>query len=126
MRNKFLVILLIFTVATTLHAQSVQKVSIGDNQNYGITYTLPKSVVQLKAKATMTKTEAGVFAPYAEKYLGLTDVALVNQTQWELNSVSLELVAMPDESKTYHIQFPEKGDATVLSFRRWLFAQCQS
>ena len=127
MRNKFLVILLIFTVATTLHAQSVQKVSIGDNQNYGITYTLPKSVVQLKAKATMTKTEAGVFAPYAEKYLGLTDVALVNQTQWELNSVSLELVAMPDESKTYHIQFPEKGampqfylseDGSLLSVNR--------
>ena len=109
MRNKFLGIVLAMAVAPVLHAQSVQKVSIGDNQNYGITYTLPMTAVQLKVKATMTKTEAGVFAPYAEKYLGLTDVALADQTQWELNSISLELAALPDTSKTFHVNFSEKG-----------------
>lgn len=109
MKNKVLGLFFALSAAVSLQAQNVQKVSVGDNQNYGVTYTLPKTAVQVKVKVTVTKTDAGMFAPYAEKYLGLSDVVSSDQTVWVMNSFTLEYVALPDTSKTYHINFPEKG-----------------
>lgn len=109
MKNKVLGLVFALSAAATLQAQNVQKVSIGDNQNYGVTYTLPKTAIQLKVKATVTKTDAGMYAPYAEKYLGLSDVVPTDQTAWVMNSFTLEYVAVADTSKTYHINFTEKG-----------------
>ena len=113
MKNKIIGLFFAMSAAGMLQAQNVQKVIVGDNMNYGITYSLPQTAIQLKVKATMTKTEAGMFAPYAEKYLGLTDVAMADQTKWELNSITLDGAAVPDTSRTYHILFSEKGQMPV-------------
>ena len=113
MKNKIIGLFFAMSAAGTLQAQNVQQVIVGDNMNYGITYSLPQTAIQLKVKATMTKTEAGMFAPYAEKYLGLTDVAMTDQTKWELNSITLDGAAVPDTSRTYHILFSEKGQMPV-------------
>ena len=58
-----------------LLAQNVEQVTIGDNMNYGITYRLPQTAIRITVRAHCVKTEAGTFAPYAEKLLGLTDAA---------------------------------------------------
>lgn len=113
MKNKIIGLFFAMSAAGMLQAQNVQKVIVGDNMNYGITYSLPQTAIQLKVRATMTKTEAGMFAPYAEKYLGLTDVAMADQTKWELNSITLDGAAVPDTSRTYHILFSEKGQMPV-------------
>ena len=110
-----------------MHAQTVQKVTVGDNQNYGITYTLPKTVVKVTVNATKTTTTAGIYGPYAEKYLGLTDVASSDRTTWEINSIALNTVAAPDTSRTFHIDFSDKAglpefylsdEGTLLSINR--------
>lgn len=127
MINKLLGFVFAATAVFSMQAQNVQKVSIGDNMNYGITYTLPKTAVKVKVKSTVTKTTAGMYAPYAEKYLGLSDLPTADQTRWELNSITLEGAALPDTSRTYHIVFSEKGalpqfylseEGTLLSINR--------
>ena len=109
MRNNFISLLCLFASLTVANAQSVQQVNVGDNQNFGITYTLPKTEITVKAKATVTKTVAGIYAPYAEKYLGLTDVITTDQTVCELKTITMQSAAIPDASRTYHVTFPEKG-----------------
>lgn len=95
--------------ACGVEAQVVNQVTIGDNMNYGITYSLPATVIKVSVSASCTKVQAGPFAPYAEKFLGLKDVAQEDRTEWQLEQVGIEAVSCADSSRTYHIAFSEKG-----------------
>ncbi|MBP5214683.1 MAG: DUF4831 family protein [Bacteroidales bacterium] len=97
-----------FLAGNALMAQEVRKVYVGDNQHAGITYTLPQTVVRVQATAVCTRVKAGEFAPYAEKYLGITDAVLDDRTDWQITGVTLTPAAAPDTSRTFHIQFNEK------------------
>ena len=108
MKRYTLLLLAALTGLGTL-AQEVRQVNIGDNLNYGITYSLPVTAIRVNVKAHCKKTIAGQFAPYAEKFLGLQGVALENQTEYTIEQITLEGVAKPDTSRTYHIDFSEKG-----------------
>lgn len=90
-------------------AQTVREVRIGDNLNYGITYHLPTTVVVTTVNATCKRVEAGPYAIYAEKYLGLTDVALSDQTLWQVESLDMTIKGRPDSANTYHIDFSPKA-----------------
>ncbi|MCR5393839.1 MAG: DUF4831 family protein [Bacteroidales bacterium] len=102
-------------------AQQVQRVHIGDNQHYGITYSLPAVGLHVQAEAVCTTVRAGVFAQYAEKYLGLTNVPMEDQTVWTLKNVEMDPVIMADSSRTFHINFSEKVYAPTF----WLGQQGQ-
>lgn len=93
----------------TLTAQQVQQVTIGENFNYGLTYSLPKTALVVTVESSCVKTTAGMFAPYAEKFLGLKDVILEDQSAWEIEKISMTSIAKADSALTYHIDFPEKA-----------------
>lgn len=96
-------------ISTTAFAQTVQQVNIGDNFDYGITYSLPTTKIQIQVSAHCTKVVAGEYAMYAEKYLGLKDVALEDQVKWEITKIQLKGVAQADSARTYHIYFNDKA-----------------
>lgn len=100
-------------------AQQVQQVTIGDNYNFGLTYSLPSTSVQLTIEASCTKRVAGPYAIYAEKFLGLQDVPLADQTLWQVESVATEAVAQPDTLRTFHITFAEKGPLPTFYLTPW-------
>lgn len=95
-------------VPSALFAQEVIKVQVGDNQDYGITYCLPATGVHIHVEAECTITKAGIFAQYAEKYLGLTDAPLEDKVQWEVTSVDMQYYTEADTSRTFHINFSDK------------------
>ena len=101
-------------------AQDVSRVQVGDNQNYGITYQLPATQVMITAEARCTQFKAGVFAQYAEKYLGLTDVPMEDATTWTLLGTSMQQQAVRDTARTYHIIFSDKAPAPTF----WLSDGC--
>lgn len=96
-------------LAASAPAQQIEQVTIGDNFNYGLTYSLPKTVLQFTVKARCTKTIAGRYAMYAEKFMGLQDVALTDQTLYEISNIRMESQEQADATRTYHISFSEKG-----------------
>ena len=96
-------------ISTTTFAQSVQQVTIGDNFDYGLTYSLPITKIQIQVSAHCTKVVAGEFAMYAEKYLGLKDVAQQDHVSWEITQIQLRGVAKADSARTYHIYFSDKA-----------------
>lgn len=95
--------------AASLQAQEVQQVTIGENLTYGITYSLPTTAIIISVESTCAKTEAGPFAAYAEKFLGVRDAVQTDQSLWEIQNITMQSVAMADSARTYHIEFPEKG-----------------
>ncbi len=96
-------------LAAGAFAQEVQQVNIGDNSEYGLTYSLPTTRIELQVTAHCTKVVAGEYAPYAEKYLGLKDVPQEDQTEWEVKQIQLKGVAQADSLRTYHIYFSERA-----------------
>lgn len=108
MRKYILAVLAAF-ITTAVLAQTVQQVTIGDNFDYGLTYSLPTTKIQIQVSAHCTKVVAGEFAMYAEKYLGLKDVALQDQVNWEITQIQLKGVAQADSTRTYHIYFSDKA-----------------
>lgn len=109
MLKRFYAALAALTIAMNLQAQEVQQVRIGDNLNYGLTYSLPKTAVVITVQASCVKTEAGPFAAYAEKFLGVKDAVQEDQSVWEIEQITMEGIAQADSARTYHIDFPEKG-----------------
>lgn len=96
-------------MGATLSAQEVQQVTIGDNMSFGLTYSLPRTGVELTVEAHCTQVKAGEFAQYAEKFLGLKGVAQEDQTQWEVITMNMTPIALADSARTYHVVFSEKG-----------------
>ena len=92
----------------SLSAQEVSRVQVGDNQNYGITYNLPSVRLHVQASAVCTTFKAGIYAQYAEKYLGLTDVPLEDAETWTITHVSMTAEAVSDTARSYHILFNAK------------------
>lgn len=98
-------------MTTWLPAQEVARVQVGDTQTTGITYNLPLTMVRVVANASCTTVKAGIFAPYAEKYLGVKDAPMEDRVTWSITSVIVEAEALADTSRTYHINFVDKTAA---------------
>lgn len=96
---------------TWLPAQEVTRVQVGDTQNTGITYNLPLTMVRVVANASCTTVKAGIFAPFAEKYLGVKDAPMEDHVTWCITSVTVAAEASADTSRTYHINFVDKAAA---------------
>lgn len=106
--NRYIAILAIAFGFLSLKGQEVTRVRVGDNQNHGITYNLPAVSIHVEAEAVCTTVKAGIFAQYAEKYLGLTDVPMEDAVSWALENVTMNREAVTDTARSYHITFNEK------------------
>ena len=107
--KKYLFAALAVFITFRIGAQTVKQVTIGDNFEYGITYSLPITQIEVSVTAHCTRIQAGEFALYAEKYLGLKDVPQQDQTRWEISQIELRGTALADSTRTYHILFSDKG-----------------
>lgn len=109
MKKQICVIALCAVGAASLPAQEVRKVVPNESSGFGITYNLPRTDIAVIVEATCTQAKAGPYAPFAEKMLGLADVAQEDYTDWEIRSVRMVAKGIADTAKTYHIDFSDKG-----------------
>jgi hypothetical protein len=72
--------------------------------NGDFVYVLPRTVLRVKVQVELTQFTRGVYADYAEKFLGLADVGKKNSDNYEI--VSIEVFPMqeadPDEIYVVH------------------------
>jgi len=82
----------------------VSKISVSnvnDNntlQDASLLFALPQTIIDIEVTATETTIIPGPYAMFAEKYLGIKDVPLKQQTIWGISSVGLKhhIEADPD------------------------------
>jgi hypothetical protein len=73
--------------------------------NYGVTYSLPKTALTVTAEVMRVTCKAGRYCQYADKYLGTRDVIAADKVYYRLERVSLEDTGVPDPELTYLIEF---------------------
>lgn len=95
--------------AITMTAQTyVEKVVPTKASGDGITYSLPKTSFIINAEVTKVTVKAGSYYRYAERYLGVKNVATEDAVYYELGKIMLENKGVPDPDNTYKIEFKQK------------------
>lgn len=105
---KNLIILVSLLLGTPLLAQTkvVKKNAVKAN-NFGITYSLPKTSLVVDAEVTKVTCKAGPYYKYAEKYLGVKDAITEDKIYFDLGKISLINKGLPDADNTYIVEFKQ-------------------
>lgn len=103
---KYFLILLsaFFCFSAWGQTKTIKKNAVKAN-NYGITYSLPKTSLVVTAEVTKVTCKAGPYYQYAERYLGVKSPIAEDNVYYELGKVSLSNVGIPDPDQTYLIEF---------------------
>ena len=99
---------LFLSVATMTAQTNVEKVIPTKASGDGITYSLPKTSFIANTEVTKVTVKAGPYYRYAERYLGVKNVATEDMVYYELGKITLENKGVPDPDNTYKIEFKQK------------------
>jgi len=78
--------------------------------DFGVTYFLPKTVLAVEVNYNKITQKAGLYAKYAEKYLGLKEQSVVfeDQVYYTLNTINVESRGVVDKDASYLVEFKSK------------------
>jgi hypothetical protein len=83
----------------------VTKKIAAKSNDFGITYSLPKTLLIINVEVIKIKTKAAPYYRYAEKYLGVKNPVTEDKTSYQLGRISLSGKGIPDIDNTYIVEF---------------------
>ena len=86
MKNLIVAACLLLCMPLMAQTKVVKKNAVKAN-NFGITYSLPKTTLVVDAEVTKTTCKAGPYYQYAEKYLGVKDAVTEDKVYYELGKL---------------------------------------
>lgn len=110
MRNLITTGALLLSLSLVAQTKVVKKNAVKAN-DFGITYSLPKTSLLIDAEVTKVTCKSGPYYKYAEKYLGTKEAVAEDNTYYELGKISLRNKGVPDPGNTYIVSF--KGGTTA-------------
>jgi hypothetical protein len=117
-RNLWLSAALIGATAATAVAQTEVTAGITRGKDYGVTYILPKTEIELTVQATRHTYTPGEFVRYAERYLRMTNVPQEASVSWTLDRVETTLLGVPDKENVYFVKMKDKTVAPLIELTR--------
>ena len=105
---KKLIILTGLLLSASAYAQTEVTAGVTRGKDYGVTYALPKTAIDIEVKANKVTYTPGEFSKYADRYLRLTE------EYWELVSVKAKSVGIPDSDHTYFVKLKDKTVAPLI------------
>lgn len=104
MRNIIIIACLLFHLPLMAQTKVIKKNAVKAN-NFGITYSLPKTSLLVNAEVIKITSKAGPYYKYAEKYLGVKNAISEDKIYYQLGKISLENKGIPDPDNTYIVEF---------------------
>lgn len=104
MKNLIIAVSLLISLPLFAQTKVVKRNALKSN-NFGITYSLPKTSLIINAEVKKSTCKAGPYYKYAEKYLGVKEVVTEDKVFYELGKVSLFNKGVPDSEQTYIVEF---------------------
>lgn len=93
--------------AWNIQAQDVSTYTPG-TLDEGVVYCLPKTLLEIKAKAVKVVYTPGEFCQYADRYLRLQGISAQPNEHWELLSVEVTTIGVPDPTRAYAVKLKDK------------------
>ncbi len=95
-------------MTTSAYAQTEVLTGVTRGKDYGVVYALPKTQIEIEIKANKVNYKPGEFSKYADRYLRLTNVSADPEEYWELTSVKVKPVGVPNSETTYFVKLKDK------------------
>lgn len=87
------------------NAQQAQRLSATKANDYGLVYSLPKTMLKVTLEAELTVKKPGEFYRYAPKYLNVSNPITKESHSVKLKGASISSYGIPDPEETFSIQF---------------------
>lgn len=101
-------------IAAGSYAQTDVTTGIMRGKDYGVTYFLPKTEIEIVIDATKHTYMPGEFCKYAERYLRLNDVSADPEIHWTIDKVETRVVGVPDKDNVYFVKLKDKTVAPLM------------
>ena len=112
--NKLLLFSGFLMGAVLTSAQTEVTTGVTRGKDFGVTYVLPKTQIDIEVKANKIIYTPGEFSKYADRYLRLNNVSADAQEYWELVSVKAKSVGVPDSERVYFVKMKDKTVAPLI------------
>lgn len=100
--------------ATGAYAQTEVTAGVMRGKDYGVTYLLPKTEIEIVLQATRHTYTPGEFCKYADRYLRLTDVSADPEEYWTLDKIQTGITGVPDKENVYFVKLKDKTVAPLM------------
>lgn len=107
---------LLLSVSAVAQTEVITGVTRG--KDYGVTYILPKTEIELTVQATKHTYTPGEFSKYADRYLRLSDVSSNAEIHWTLDKIQTEVVGIPDKENVYFVKLKDKTVAPLIELTK--------
>ncbi|HEX2936444.1 MAG TPA: DUF4831 family protein [Bacteroidales bacterium] len=107
MRRKLVILALFVAVSSIAFAQSfsISKFNGTQPSNQSVIYALPQTALNVTIELTKTTLKRGMYAEYAEKYLGIKNAPFGDDERWTIDDIKLVPVNEPDPDHYYSLTF---------------------
>ena len=114
--KKNILILSALLLTTTSMAQTEVTTGVMRGKDYGVTYLLPKTEIEIVLQTTKHSYTPGEFCKYADRYLRLNNVSAESETYWTLDKVESRVIGLPDKDNVYFVKMKDKTVAPLMEF----------
>ena len=114
MKKNILMLSALF-LSTTAIAQTDVTAGVMRGKDYGITYMLPKTEIEIVLQATKHTYTPGEFCRYADRYLRLNNVSAEPEEFWTLDKIETRIAGVPDKDNVYFVKMKDKTVAPLWS-----------
>lgn len=101
-------------LATTAVAQTEVTTGVMRGKDYGVTYLLPKTEIEIVLHATKHTYTPGEFCKYADRYLRLSNVSAEAEEHWTLDKMETRAAGVPDRENVYFVKMKDKTVAPLM------------
>ncbi len=118
MKKKNIVLLSALLFSVTAVAQTEVTAGVTRGKDYGVTYVLPKTEIELTVQVTKNTYTPGEFSKYADRYLRLNNVSSEPETYWTLDKIQTEVIGIPDKENVYFVKMKDKTVAPLIELSK--------
>lgn len=117
MKPYLLLISIVLFASSTLVAQKTTRVNAIKANNYGVTYSLPKTSFEVTLLVKKTTHRKGEFYQYAQRYLGITDPIVDDKVVFTVEEIAIANVGVPDKENSFMVEFHAKSSEPFVYLR---------
>jgi len=99
-------------------AQNTVKMSAVKGNDYGVSYSLPKTSVSVTVSYTKKMRKIGEFYQYAERYLSISNPITENETIYSLDNIDATTTGIVDKDKSYLVEFRANTTAPFVTLTK--------
>lgn len=100
--------------AITAVAQTEVTAGVMRGKDYGVTYMLPKTEIEIVLQTTKHTYTPGEFCRYADRYLRLNNISAEPEEYWTLDGIETRIVGVPDKENVYFVKLKDKTVAPLM------------